>query len=134
LFSFLRRREKDDALFGELADELPQAPVAPAASIASAEELEAEAVALMQEQRYAEAVPVLRNAAQQNPTKIALKESLLVALFNADKKAYQQEVTKLIGIDVELERFIDMQMVQQVKAQIEGFTEFTMSTVTYIDN
>src|SRR5699024_8853755 len=134
LFSFLRRREKDDALFGELADELPQAPVAPAASIASAEELEAEAVALMQEQRYAEAVPVLRNAAQQNPTKIALKESLLVALFNADKKAYQQEVTKLKGMDVELDRFIEQQQAQQGTAQFDGFPEMPIVTETFIDD
>lgn len=132
LFGFIRRRNQNEDLFAEVAEELPEASSAPAANSPDVAALAAEAAAFMQEQRYAEAVPVLRSAVQQSPADITLKETLLVALFNTDKKAYQQEVTKLKGMNAELDSFIDEQKAQQGAAKFGAFAEVPIVTETFI--
>lgn len=129
LLGFVRRQRQEETLFIEPHEEAADTLVAPAVNV---DVIKAEAAALVADERYAEAVTVLRTAGQQNPADIELKELLLAALFHADKKAYQQEVTTLKGMNAELDRFIDEQQSQQGTAQFDGFGEVPIVTETFV--
>lgn len=72
----------------------------------SADDLAAEAQALINSEQYEAAVPVLRNAINQDPSRTALRKSLLFALYKTNESAYQQEVVAVRGTNEALDAYI----------------------------
>lgn len=72
----------------------------------SVDELAAEAQALIESGQYDAAVSVLRNAINQEPSRVELRKTLLLALYQSNSSAYQQEVTAVKGTSPALDVYI----------------------------
>lgn len=126
LVGFWRSRQQEpEAIAAEEAEEAEPTPVNLAA-------LKDDINVHMREERYAEAIPLLRTAIQHDSTHIGLKKSLLEALYHSDKKAYQQEVTKLKGVNAELDTYIAAQADSGSTAQYAGLGAVPVVTETIV--
>src|SRR5699024_3970492 len=86
-----------------------------------AEELAAEAQQLIDSEQYDAAIPVLRNAINQDPSRTTLRKNLLFALYKTNESAYQQEVVAVRGTNDELDAYI-AELEHEADATVEDNT------------
>lgn len=72
----------------------------------SVDDLAREAQVLIESREYDAAVSVLRNAINQEPSRVELRKSLLLALYQSNPNAYQQEVIAVKGTNATLDAYI----------------------------
>ncbi len=72
----------------------------------SVDELAAEAQNLLENEQYEAAVPVLRDAINQDPSRTELRKNLLFALHKTNGAAYQQEVIAVRGTSDDVDAYI----------------------------
>lgn len=72
----------------------------------SVDELAAEAQNLLENEQYEAAVPVLRDAINQDPSRTELRKNLLFALHKTNEAAYQQEVIAVRGTSDDVDAYI----------------------------
>ncbi len=103
-----RKDDEDEEVSTEADDEpiIDPFQLDEEASEPTVEELAADAQHLIDNEQYEAAVPVLRNAINQDPSQTQLRKNLLLALWKSNENAFQQEVVAVRGTNEELDAYI----------------------------
>lgn len=103
-----RKDEEDEVVSTEDDDEpiIDPFQLDEEATEPTVEELAADAQHLIDNEQYEAAVPVLRNAINQDPSQTQLRKNLLLALYKSNENAFQQEVVAVRGTNEELDAYI----------------------------